>query len=260
MIVPPLGAMPVPPFPQNLPPIALPSPLPASLEFRQTVHSDMGVGTHDCDVNFWDANSISISSGQIHGPLANTDAVCVARGPVPTNARYMATYGEWQGSDVQSGTATGQMIFYCTGQSPTAPEVPCCPPDPSLDARLTYLTNLVVQLAGMLQAPVDALVDGAIHGPFSGTGSVLLNAECAAVRVDVLTDLSLWPKNPGTPTYYFSLGFITSYAEATPLKGWRLVYSSQSFPVHTYADMIGWTLPDGVQIRITEQQGASAAG
>jgi len=260
MIVPPLAPMPNPPAPQNLPPITLPLPLPVSVEFRQTVYSDMGVGTHDCNVNFWDASGLYISTGQIISASAATDQRLIVRGPVPANARYMATYGAWQGSGTLSGTATGEMILYCTGQSPSAPEVPCCPPDPSLDARLTYLTNLVMQLAGMLQPAVDNLVDGAAHGPFSGTGSVLLEAECAAVRVDVLSDLSTWPKNPGTPNYFWSLGFITSYAETNPLKGWRLVYSSQTFPLQPYTDMIGWTLPDGVQIRITEQLGASAAG
>lgn len=177
----------------------------------------------------------------------------------PAQAAYWGMYVlNW--TDQSSYATDVQISVRCTGQPANAIDTPCCPPDPSLDARLTYLTNLVMQIAGMLQPAADALVDGAAHGPFSGSGSVLLEAECAAVRVDVLSDLTDWPKNPGTPNYFFSLGFITSYAVENPLKGWRLVYSSQTFPLQPYTDMIGWTLPAGVSIRITEQLGAAAAG
>lgn len=206
-------------------------------------------------VDYFDANKAFILEQNLMSGTTSYDGFH----QTPSNAAYWGMYVlNWNGSG--SYATDVQISVHCTGRPANAIDTPCCPPDPSLDARLTYLTNLVVQIAGMLQPASDELVDGKAHGPFSGTGSVLLEAECAAVRVDVLSDLATWPKNPGTPDYFWSLGFITSYAEANPLKGWRLVYSSQTFPLQPYTDMIGWTLPSGVQIRITEQLGASAAG
>jgi len=71
-------------------------------------------------------------------------------------------------------------------------------------------------------------------------------------RVEVTSPLASWPHNPGSPNYYISLGFITSIAAGSPLKGWRLVYGSQTFPIMSYADQIGYTLPASVSIDLVE--------
>jgi hypothetical protein len=86
----------------------------------------------------------------------------------------------------------------------------------------------------------------------TGDGTLTLVASCAAVRVHVTTDLSTWPNHPGSPNYYLSMGFITSIAAGSPLKGWRLVYGSQTFPIAAYADQIGYTLPPGITATVTE--------
>lgn len=70
--------------------------------------------------------------------------------------------------------------------------------------------------------------------------------------MEVNNPLTSWPNNPGTPNYYFSLGFATPFAGGTPLKGQRLVYNHQVFSWPTYTDAIGYTLYPDVNIDLIE--------
>jgi hypothetical protein len=212
------------------------------------------------DLQFLTSAGTPTSGGSIFSPSLSGDVSFTASATVPADAAGCRFFVANPNPPTSVPVFNATITLFCGTQSPTTPIVPCCPPDPFLEARLTFLTGLVQHLVGIATAPIDALQDGASHGPFTGTGSVLLQVECAAVRVVVLSDLTGHPQNPGTPNYFFSLGFITSYEQGTPLKGWRLVYSGQTFPLQTYADQIGWTLAPGVSIRITELIGVSAPG
>lgn len=242
------------------PPRRLPTPLPVSVAFTTMMLPEASAAPqYTGTVQFYDSAGTLISGSSIFSTTTPAGTPTTLTGPVPSTAAYLYLQTNFVGTFSASSEAEGRLQLFCTGQSPTTPVTPCCPPDELLGRQLNNLTQLVQFLVANASSPADALVDGAHHGPFSGSGSVLLEAECAAVRVTVQNDLSVWPKNPGTPDYFFSLGFVTSYAEGTPLKGWRLVYSSQTFPLATYADMVGWTLPPGVSITVTEQLGVAAA-
>lgn len=149
-------------------------------------------------------------------------------------------------------TVEAHISYFCAGQNPGGIDVPCCPPDPLLDQRLTSIEQMLQLLANQLLTGNASLVPTAVHSNLSGSGSVILTRADAAIRVRVTSSLGSWPNNPGSPNYYFSLGFITSYENGSPLKGWRLVYSDQTFPLAAYSDQVGYTLPPGVTVDIIE--------
>jgi hypothetical protein len=151
-----------------------------------------------------------------------------------------------------NGTFEASHTLFCGPGGATNPVVPCCPPDPLLDARLSQILQYEKIIVQLLGAPLHSHVDGTRHANLIGSGSITLVDSVDAIRVEVTSSLTGWPNNPGDPNYYFSLGFITSIAAGSPLKGWRLVYSAQTFPIVSYADQIGYTLPPGVQVAIVE--------
>ena len=177
---------------------------------------------------------------------------------IPTNAAAwnMALYNSLGGGALSTNTATITLTIYCQGQSPTTLQAPCCPPDPSVDLRLGALFDMMQQLLS-LQALKGAYQPTITHAGLSGDGTITINPASSAIRVDITSDLSHWPNNPQTPTYFYSLGFITPYAVGTPLKGSRVVYNHQTFTWPSYTDQIGYALAAGVTANIVElTQGA----
>lgn len=148
-----------------------------------------------------------------------------------------------------TATFTGRLLC----QSSSTPLQPCCPPDESTSNGINTLVRMVQQLANQINVGFTHLVDATRHAGLSGTGSVHLVASCAACRVEIKNLPVTWPNNPGTPPYLFSAGFITSFVLTAPLRGWRLIYDSQTFPLEPYADQIGYTLAPGLVIDIVEQ-------
>jgi hypothetical protein len=142
--------------------------------------------------------------------------------------------------------------LYCGTDNPLTVVTPCCPPDPTLEQRLAYLIQLAHANIALTGQSLRGHVDGTRHSGLSGSGTVTLVDGVLAVRVEIKTGLSSLQLNPGSPNYYFSAGFITPIAAGSPLKGARLVYSAQTYPVPSYTDQIGFTLPPGVTVDIVE--------
>ena len=168
---------------------------------------------------------------------------------LPTNTAAML----WSLNGNEQHQLAVNLSFLCAGQDPNGVSTPCCPPDPLLDQKLTSIVQMLQVLGNHLVVGNASLVSSTVHAGLSGAGTITLVHACAAIRVNVTSSLTNWPANPGSPTYYLSLGFITSVAVGAPLKGWRLVYQSQTYPLAPYADQIGYTLPPGVTIDIIEE-------
>lgn len=201
-----------------------------------------------------DANRSVLSNDNLLDPRdLKTGTVTVS---VRANARYWHIYS-WLTAAGGCGPSTGTTNYnsqaFCNGQQPNQ-LTSCCPPDPAI---MLGIQNILQRLAN--QTVTDTLTRGTTHSNLSGSGTVTLVAECAAVEVNVRAQPPL-VVNPGSPDYYFSMGFITSYAVGSPLKGWRLVYTSQIFPLQTYADQMGYTLPPGVIVDLVEMLPAAAVG
>ncbi len=140
----------------------------------------------------------------------------------------------------------------CTAVAPNTLITPCCPPDSSLDSRLNYLIQLAHANIGLTGQSLKGHVDGTRHAGLSGAGTVTLVDSVQAIRVEIKTGLSALAFNPGDPNYYFSAGFVTPIAAGTPLRGSRLIYAAQTFPIASYVDQIGFTLPPAQTVDIVE--------
>jgi hypothetical protein len=236
-------------------PQLLPTPKPTSVQW--TLHCD-SAGNNALGfaswIQFWDVNGTILTNdswtdgGQPVGSPPRTHWM-----NIPAAAAYLLVSGVPVGVGNPTNVAQGHVTLFCGGQTPSTPNTPCCPPDPLLDQRLTTIVGMLQQLANQVLVGNAGLVDADRHSGLSGSGTVTLRNACAAVRVEVTSNLGGWPNNPGSPNYYFSLGFITSVAVGAPLKGWRLVYSRQTFPLEAYADQVGYTLPPGVVVDLVEQ-------
>jgi hypothetical protein len=218
-----------------------------------TSHGLQPFDTWSFDVQSLDANGAPTLGGSIFSPSLSGDTT------------YTGTMSPLAGTDVgyrffaqqlttypSTVTFDAHLEFFCGTNTPTTPVVPCCPPDPSLDIRLRRIEQLEQIIINLLGTPLHHHTDGTRHANLRGAGSILLVDSVDAIRVEVTTDITNWPHNPGDPNYYLSMGFITSIAAGSPLKGWRLVYGAQTYPIVVYADQIGFTLPDGITIDIVE--------
>lgn len=149
-----------------------------------------------------------------------------------------------------------ELQLWCT--NPNAPVTDCCPPDPLVEFYLQQILTLVQNLyTAPAGAPSTKWTAGAAHTGLSGTGSFNLAIGVTGIRAQftsIPTDIQV---TPGTPTFYWSLGFVTPTAATYPLRSLRTVFSTQDMPLPVQADGISYTFPPGVQVTLTELLPAS---
>lgn len=177
---------------------------------------------------------------------------------VPPGATYPVVKVHSAAAAGQTFTVSAAFTPYCTAPGPDL-TTPCCPPDPVTQQLLFQIYATVSDIMSQLEGVKGPYIDTVHHTGLSGGGTLGLQPKTVAVRVDITSDLSGWPKNPQTPDYYFSLGFLTPYAVGTPLKGARIVYHGQTFPWPSYTDQVGYQLSPSIVATITELQVAATA-
>lgn len=240
-------------FPAGQQPQHLPVPIPTSVSVSVTTHGLIGPAANWAwDLEYLDATGALIPATGIFSPSLNGDRTYAAAGPVPANAAGIQFLATGPVPNQPQFSYDVDLNYYCGTNTPTTPQVPCCPPDPSMDVRLRRIEQFEQIIIGLLGQQLLGHTDGTRHSHLTGNGSVVLVDSVTAVRVEVTSSLTDWDVNPGVPNYYFSLGFITSIAAGSPLKGWRLVYGSQTYPIQPYSDQIGYTLAEGVSIDLVE--------
>lgn len=141
--------------------------------------------------------------------------------------------------------------MFCS--STTTPNAACCPPDSTTSNYLSQIYNLVLNLTQNATAnPPTGWADAAIHAGISGTGSFQLGPNVTGLRAAFTTIPSDIRITPGTPTFYWSLGFVTPVAIDVPLRSLRTVFATQAMqlPVHTTA--VDYTFPPGAVVTLTE--------
>jgi hypothetical protein len=116
------------------------------------------------------------------------------------------------------------------------------------------------QIYGMVKAIFEGLpsaphsyAEGTVHAGLTGSGSVVLVGNAIGVKVTITSDTTGFRISPGDPSYYWSRGYIVPItAEAPVRRPVRLVYSPQQYELPALTDSIGYTLPPGLTISITE--------
>lgn len=145
---------------------------------------------------------------------------------------------------------------YCGAGTPGVAS--CCPPDPSLVNALQAVRQLVERVAYTHGSGPTSYVEGATHVGLSGAGSIVLGANTIGVRCTMTTVPTGTLVTSGDPVFYWDAGFITPIAVGSPLRGWRLVFTPQTFMLPLVADTIGYTLLHGTIIDLVELEAAAA--
>lgn len=172
-------------------------------------------------------------------------------GPIPANAVYWAAYASHT-NNVQT-TFNVTHSFFCSGTGPNNLTTPCCPPDPMVSHYLQLILNIVSNLyTSPPGAPKTGWAAATAHPNISGTGSFQLGSGVTGIRATFTTIPASIRTTPGTPTFYWSLGFVTPVAIDVPLRSLRTVFASQDLALPVQATAIDYTFPAGVVVTLTE--------
>lgn len=90
------------------------------------------------------------------------------------------------------------------------------------------------------------------HTGLTGDGSLNTQAGVRALRVTVTTFPPGVLRDPGTPEYFFNLGFVTLNVQQGWVRSARLVFEFQQYEAPAALDSFGWTLRNGTTINVEE--------
>lgn len=131
-------------------------------------------------------------------------------------------------------------------------EQACCPPDPSIDARLNQIISYLQFLMGQHPTTSTSWTDGIRHTGLTLSGRVQLAAGVTGVRVEVTQVPPTSAIITGDPTFYWEMGFITPIAVDIPLRGQRLVFNPEIFSLPPQTTGVAWSLPQLCTINLVE--------
>lgn len=220
---------------------------------------DPGVGAGSraaANINFFDAAGNWLS-GQLvaqTGPSQHRTTTFL-RNTLPWGAAatHYAVCSGVQGAVGSTGVDWIQTINAVTQCGGVALQSGCCPPDPTLEAKLNAIFGLVKAIYEGLPTSPHSYAEATVHAGLTGNGSILFHDNAIAVKVAITGDTTGFRISVGDPSYYWSRGYIVPItAEAPVRRPVRLVYNPQQYELPALTDSIGYTLPPGLTISITE--------
>jgi hypothetical protein len=176
-----------------------------------------------------------------------TDTFTVPSGAV--SYKLTADIGAGSG---QSTTVHIKASFFCNSQTPSTPAAPCCPPDPSLTAKI----NAVLEAVTLIQRQIApfGFIDGPTHTGLSGNNHITLAAPIIGLRVNLTTIPASYGQAAGDPVEHFDLGFV-HLGNGDEWFGSRRLETAVTLWLPRWAgaaDRIGYSLAPGVISTITE--------
>ena len=169
----------------------------------------------------------------------------------PTKANYWGVgYAAHAVNPPGTGIQTAWLrtTFKCTGP---ALEPGCCPPDPSIDARLSAILQIVQNLA-LGTTSSNSFKPGPTHAGLSGSQLVSLGPTTIGVQLHIQNISQGWPSNPQYAPYYYSLGFVTPFAISYAMRGQRIIHNGQIFDLPAEADQVAVDLAPGLIADLVE--------
>jgi len=200
------------------------------------------------DFRFYRADGGFISSVTTNVTINGTGQITVPA----TASTWELIYNLQPGGVGTDNTMTYTINQYCNGQTPTSVASQCCPPDPALGAALSRVEQLVTLL--QRQVSPFAFIEGDVHSGLTGEGEIAISS-LVGVRVDVIDSL---PGTVGVTTGHPETLHGAGWVRWGDVNGWReRVYLDTVSVVSTpYAagamTKIGYSLPDGAEVDITE--------
>jgi hypothetical protein len=173
--------------------------------------------------------------------------------PLPPNTAYVSAILEI-GYDTETA---GRLMSWTISLQANCPgaglESPCCPPDPSVDLRLNQILTIVANLTiSSGTSPFTSWRDGIRHSSLRDSGRFQLADGVVGVRAEVTTLPPGLQVDPGDPTFYWNMGFVTPLALDVPLRGQRLVFNPESFALPQVADGVAYDLRSGGVMDLVE--------
>lgn len=174
---------------------------------------------------------------------------------VGTNTTWMTAYAGAQPifgaiDNIADALVTVNIEWFCGSTGDTLSS--CCPPDPSISLALNNIFQIVQNTQNQLTGLTNGWVDGTRHSNLSDTGSFMLVDDAKAVRVETHQPLPPLETLPGTPIFYWDMGFLTPYILQSPLRSTRVTFNPQTIVLPQLTDQVGYTLYHDVVIDIVE--------
>jgi hypothetical protein len=221
---------------------------------RIDCHADASVTTPagnalEAYIAFFNASGTTVSSADIvimQGSQLSGDATF----SIPATAnRFRIDVYYFNGPDHYVGDVHATANVYCNGSTPTTPSSPCCPPDPTITAKLDQIMALTTLLQRQL-APF-AYVEGT---PFSasGLGEHSVDSPLLGLKIEVIAP-SRAGRIAGDPDRVYdvgevSLGDADGWFYTRTLDRETVVWTPKDAQLAT---VIGYSIPADVTATIT---------
>jgi hypothetical protein len=127
----------------------------------------------------------------------------------------------------------------------------CCPPDPTIDARLSAILQLLQNLS-LTSSSSNSFATSTSHQGLSGSSIVSLGKTTVGVQLHISNISPTWPQVPQAAPYYYSLGFVTPFAITYAMRGQRIIHNGQIFTLPAEADQVGVDLAPGLVANLVE--------
>jgi hypothetical protein len=230
--------------------------LPAGLNittavFRVTLTNNTAGGAYALDYSYQDADTtvhnFNILPSVTPPVLSSINTVNF---PKPIRPQSLTLRINGPGNPTDHTDALIAIDAYCNGVVPTLQQ-PCCPPDPSANARLDAILNMVTLLQRQL-APF-AYIEGSVHAGLSGSGTIAIQG-LLGVKVDVTTLPGSLGESGVLPVELFDVGYVTFGTSAGYQSSNRIEHDPQIIvpPRGSIYTTLAYDLHPGVAATITE--------
>lgn len=152
-----------------------------------------------------------------------------------------------------TGAITMRVVVWCGGSSPSTPNSPCCPPDPTVELKLDAIMGLLTSVFQSIPSPINSYADATTHTGLTGNGTLTLVDSPLAVTVNITTDNATLGVDSGDPNFLFNRGYIVPIVNSAPIRREvRLVYNPQMYELPALTEQLGYSLHPGITVAITE--------
>lgn len=235
----------------TIPTLKIPSPLPTSMTavLSDAVNSSGGCSNPVYARTYSATGAVVRNYVNLHAYLGNGSYTNPVAMTFQTGEDRLALFSELS-QICTGGGAQLHVVLNCAGGN--APAQDCCPPDPTTNALLVQIRNLIENLQLSTGAPATSWKDGVRHTALGDRGHFVLGKGAVGVRAELTTIPVTSPPHTGDPTYYYDLGFITPMAIDVPLRGQRLLFNPQSFALPQFTDGVAYTFLNGTRGDLVE--------
>lgn len=149
----------------------------------------------------------------------------------------------------QSATVTSSI--WCDGTSPFTPQSDCCPPDPTLQAKIEQILQAVEAIYQALPVQLASLAQSTVHGPFTTSGHFTTGVGTIGVKVGFTAGTAIG-EAAGDPNTFFEAGWITTSMVEGNYKSRRIAHSPELILFDPLVDTVHYTPGPGVTLTLTE--------